>query len=60
MPFLFIGIFLVVVGSILKGVARKDKDKEGAFGASQLVFAGIAFIVLFGLLYRSTILFFSA
>jgi hypothetical protein len=52
MPFLIIGIIVVVVGWHFRAEALKGHDHEGIVGGSALVIGGVILIVLFGLLYR--------
>ncbi len=55
MPFLFIGILLIVGGLLLGREAKKSHDHNGESGAGHLIFAGLVLVVLFGLLSRLAI-----
>jgi uncharacterized membrane protein len=57
MPFVIIGIILVVAGWHFRSNAIKGHDHEGIIGSTALVIAGVILIVLFGLLYRTLILY---
>ena len=57
MPFLIIGLILVVAGWHFRSNAIKGHDHEGIIGATALVIAGVILIVFFGLLYRTVTLY---
>lgn len=58
MPFLFIGIFLIIVGFLLRREAHHGHDHNGLVGAEHLMYAGIILVILYGLVYRGLTLFF--
>ena len=60
MPFLFIGLILLVIGFLLRRAAHHGHDHGGLVGAEHLMIAGVILILLYGLVFRSLTLFYSA
>ncbi len=58
MPFLFIGVFLIIVGFLLHHEAKRSHDHNGTMGSEHLIYAGVILVILYGILYRSLTLFF--
>lgn len=57
MPFLFIGIILLIAGFLLRREAHHEHDHGGIVGAEHLMYAGVILIILYGLVFRSLTLF---
>ena len=57
MPFLALGIVILLLGTYFYTQARRTKDRDGMIGSMGIIVAGIILIVLFGLFYRSVSLF---
>ena len=58
MPFLFIGIILIISGIVFRRMAHHDHDHGGSVGAEHLIYAGVILILFYGLLYRGLTLYF--
>ncbi|MBI4437490.1 hypothetical protein HY631_00890 [Candidatus Uhrbacteria bacterium] len=55
MPFLFIGISLLIVSVFLLRKALKRQDREGIIGLCALIAASAILILFYGLFYSLTI-----
>ncbi len=55
MPFLVLGLILLVIGIIFLRKSIKEQDKEGAVGVMALIVASVIMILFFGLFYTLTI-----
>lgn len=55
MPFLVLGVILLIVGIIFLRKSLKEQDKEGVVGVMALIFASVIMILFFGLFYTLTI-----
>ncbi len=55
MPFLVLGLILLVVGIIFLRKSIREQDKEGVVGVMALIVAAVIMIVFFGLFYTLTI-----
>ena len=56
MPFLILGLIVLVVGIYFRREAHKSHDHEGLIGCTALIIAGIILILIQGLFFRSVIL----
>ncbi|MBU0646282.1 hypothetical protein KJ611_02265 [Patescibacteria group bacterium] len=52
MPFLIIGIIILILGIIFYRHAKKSGDSDGVVGSSGLIIAGLILIIIFGFFYR--------
>lgn len=55
MPFLVLGLILLIVGIVFLRKAIREEDKEGVVGVSALIIAAVIMIIFFGLFYTLTI-----
>ncbi|MCR4313844.1 MAG: hypothetical protein NUV84_01190 [Candidatus Uhrbacteria bacterium] len=55
MPFLVLGVILLIVGIIFLRKSLKEEDKEGVVGVMALIIASVIMILFFGLFYTLTI-----
>lgn len=55
MPFLVLGIILLIVGAIFLRKSVREQDKEGVVGVIALIVAAVIMIMFFGLFYTLTI-----
>jgi hypothetical protein len=55
MPFLFIGVVLLIISIILLRKAVKNQDREGIVGLTALIMASAILILFYGLFYSLTI-----
>ncbi len=55
MPFLFIGVSLLIVSVILIRKAVQRQDKEGIIGLTAIIMASAILILFYGLFYSLTI-----
>lgn len=55
MPFLVLGIILLIIGAIFLRKSIRDQDKEGVVGVIALIVAAVIMIFFFGLFYTLTI-----
>lgn len=55
MPFLVLGIILLIVGAIFLRKSVREQDKEGVVGVIALIIAAVIMIMFFGLFYTLTI-----
>lgn len=58
MPFLILGIILLIVGLFLRRMGHHIHDHGIQVGAEHLMYAGIILIVFFGLIYRGVTAYF--
>ncbi|OGL66943.1 hypothetical protein A2856_00370 [Candidatus Uhrbacteria bacterium RIFCSPHIGHO2_01_FULL_63_20] len=56
MPFLFLGLLILLVGMYFLRQAKRSHDHEGEIGCKALIAAGIILILIQGLFFRSVIL----
>tara|TARA_B100000315_G_C14083390_1_gene365908 strand:+ start:65 stop:235 length:171 start_codon:yes stop_codon:yes gene_type:complete len=52
MPFIFIGIAIVVISAFFLRKAIKSKDREGIIGVTAMLIAGIILLLFFGVFYN--------
>lgn len=55
MPFLILGVILLIVGVIFLRKAIKEEDREGIIGVMAIIAAAVIMIMFFGLFYTLTI-----
>ncbi len=55
MPFLILGVILLIVGTVFLRKSIKEEDKEGVVGVMALIIAAVIMILFFGLFYTFTI-----
>ncbi len=56
MPFLFVGLVILIVAGLFLRRSIKSGDKEGAVGMIALLLAGLILTIIFGLFYRGVTL----
>lgn len=52
MPFILLGLSILLTGVFLFRRAKRDGDEEGATGAMGLIIAGVLFMFVIGILYN--------
>jgi hypothetical protein len=57
MPFLFLGLLIVIIGGTLFVMAKRSHDHEGEHGALALIMGGVILLFFYGLFYRGLTLF---
>lgn len=57
MPFLFLGLLVLGIGTYFLREAKKGHDHEGEIGCKALIIAGLILIILHGLFFRSVFAF---
>ena len=55
MPFIFIGIVMLIVSVMFLRKAIKGNDKEGIIGGTGLLIGSIILIIFFGIFYSSLV-----
>lgn len=55
MPFLVLGVILLIIGIFFLRKSIKEQDKEGVIGVMALIIASVILILFFGLFYTLTI-----
>jgi hypothetical protein len=55
MPFLILGIILLIIGAIFLRKSIKEQDREGIIGVIALIISAVFMILFFGLFYSLTI-----
>jgi hypothetical protein len=55
MPFVFIGVVLLILGVIFLRKGIKSQDKEGIIGATGVLIGAVVLIVFFGILYSTLV-----
>ena len=51
MPFLVLGVILLIIGIVFLRRALKQQDKEGVIGVMALIIASVIIILFLGLFY---------
>jgi hypothetical protein len=57
MPFLLIGIILLLLGAFMFRLGKKKHNHEFELGSMGLLVSGIVLIILYGIFYRGLTLF---
>lgn len=52
MPFIIVGLIILIVGFLLYRMSKKSEDPEGTAGAIGIMIAGLLFVFVVGILYR--------